>query len=131
MTLHLSSAGEDGLDVTAFEADALKRIAMPAEIAMRHRTPHFAHIFSGDGYAAGYYSYLWSEVLDADAFDAFRRRGTSSIPKRRRACASTSTGPETCATGRSLHRLPGTPAEHRPAPAPARSRRLNVMVTIS
>ena len=81
MTLHLSSAGEDGLDVAAFEADALKRIAMPAEIAMRHRTPHFAHIFSGDGYAAGYYSYLWSEVLDADAFDAFREAGDIFHPE--------------------------------------------------
>ncbi len=75
MTLHLSSAGEEGLDVLAFEADALKRIAMPVEISMRHRSPHFAHIFSGDSYAAGYYSYLWSEVLDADAFDAFREAG--------------------------------------------------------
>ncbi|HEX8416664.1 MAG TPA: M3 family metallopeptidase, partial [Methylobacterium sp.] len=75
MTLHLSNGGEEGLDVAAFEADALERIAMPAEIAMRHRSPHFAHIFSGDGYAAGYYSYLWSEVLDADAFDAFREAG--------------------------------------------------------
>ncbi|WP_019905223.1 M3 family metallopeptidase [Methylobacterium sp. 77] len=75
MTLHLSSAGEGGLDVLAFEADALQRIGMPAEISMRHRSPHFAHIFSGDGYAAGYYSYLWSEVLDADAFDAFREAG--------------------------------------------------------
>jgi len=81
MTLHLSSAGEDGLDVLAFEADALKRIAMPAEISMRHRTPHFAHIFSGDGYAAGYYSYLWSEVLDADAFDAFREAGDIFHPE--------------------------------------------------
>ncbi|MGU3362981.1 M3 family metallopeptidase [Methylobacterium sp. M6A4_1b] len=81
MTLHLSSGGEDGLDVTAFEADALKRIAMPAEISMRHRTPHFAHIFSGDGYAAGYYSYLWSEVLDADAFDAFREAGDIFHPE--------------------------------------------------
>ncbi|KQP73075.1 peptidase M3 [Methylobacterium sp. Leaf113] len=81
MTLHLSSAGEDGLDVAAFEADALKRIAMPAEIAMRHRTPHFAHIFSGDGYAAGYYSYIWSEVLDADAFDAFREAGDIFHPE--------------------------------------------------
>ncbi|UMY15581.1 M3 family metallopeptidase [Methylobacterium organophilum] len=81
MTLHLSSAGEEGLDVLAFEADALKRIAMPAEIAMRHRSPHFAHIFSGDGYAAGYYSYLWSEVLDADAFDAFREAGDIFDPE--------------------------------------------------
>ena len=81
MTLHLSSGGEDGLDVVAFEADALQRIGMPAEISMRHRSPHFAHIFSGDGYAAGYYSYLWSEVLDADAFDAFREAGDIFDPE--------------------------------------------------
>ncbi|GEP10132.1 M3 family metallopeptidase [Methylobacterium gnaphalii] len=81
MTLHLSAAGEDGLDVLAFEADALQRIAMPAEISMRHRSPHFAHIFSGDSYAAGYYSYLWSEVLDADAFDAFREAGDIFDPE--------------------------------------------------
>jgi peptidyl-dipeptidase Dcp len=48
---------------------------MPAEIVMRHRTPNFAHIFSGDAYAAGYYSYLWSEVLDADGFAAFLEAG--------------------------------------------------------
>ena len=81
MTLHLSAAGEEGLDVPTFEAEALRRIAMPAEIAMRHRSPHFAHIFSGDGYAAGYYSYLWSEVLDADAFDAFREAGDIFDPE--------------------------------------------------
>jgi peptidyl-dipeptidase Dcp len=81
MTLHLSSGGESGLDVPAFEADALQRIGMPAEISMRHRSPHFAHIFSGDGYAAGYYSYLWSEVLDADAFDAFREAGDIFDPE--------------------------------------------------
>ncbi len=81
MTLHLSNAGEGGLDVLDFETEALKRIAMPAEIGMRHRSPHFAHIFSGDGYAAGYYSYLWSEVLDADAFDAFREAGDIFHPE--------------------------------------------------
>ena len=48
---------------------------MPDEIVMRHRPPHFAHIFSGGGYAAGYYSYMWSEVLDADAFEAFEETG--------------------------------------------------------
>ncbi|GJE00927.1 M3 family metallopeptidase [Methylobacterium isbiliense] len=76
LDLHLAQQeAEAGLDVPAFEAEALRRIAMPAEISMRHRSPHFAHIFSGEGYAAGYYSYLWSEVLDADAFDAFREAG--------------------------------------------------------
>ena len=80
MTLHLSAEGEAGLDVPAFEAEALRRISMPDEISMRHRTPHFAHIFSGDGYAAGYYSYLWSEVLDADAFNAFEETGDPFDP---------------------------------------------------
>ncbi len=63
------------VDATAFEAKSLQRIAMPDEIAMRHRSPHFAHIFSGGGYAAAYYSYMWSEVLDADAFAAFEETG--------------------------------------------------------
>lgn len=58
-------------DVVAFEKSTLDGLGMPASIAMRHRTPHFAHAFAGEGYSAGYYSYMWSEVLDADAFAAF------------------------------------------------------------
>ncbi|ACA14599.1 Peptidyl-dipeptidase Dcp [Methylobacterium sp. 4-46] len=80
LDLHLSEAAEAGLDVGSFEAETLTRIGMPAEISMRHRSPHFAHIFAG-GYAAGYYSYLWSEVLDADAFDAFREAGDIFDPE--------------------------------------------------
>jgi peptidyl-dipeptidase Dcp len=70
----------DEPDVTALEREALERIHMPAEIAMRHRIPHFQHLFSGGGYAAAYYSYMWSEVLDADAFAAFKEAGDHFDP---------------------------------------------------
>ncbi|HEY4407494.1 MAG TPA: M3 family metallopeptidase [Xanthobacteraceae bacterium] len=70
LELHLL-ADTSGFDVGAFEQTALARIGMPAEIVMRHRPTHFAHVFSGGGYASAYYSYMWSEVLDADAFAAF------------------------------------------------------------
>ena len=62
-------------DVRAFERRELERIGMPAEISLRHRPQQFGHIFSGDHYAAGYYSYMWSEVMDADAFGAFEEAG--------------------------------------------------------
>ena len=62
-------------DPMAVEAATLARIGNPAEIPMRHRSPHFTHIYSGDGYSAGYYSYLWSAVLDQDAFEAFKETG--------------------------------------------------------
>ena len=65
----------DNIDATTFETETLTRIHMPKEIVMRHRPPHFGHIFSGGGYAAAYYSYMWSEVLDADAFEAFKETG--------------------------------------------------------
>ncbi len=64
----------DNLDPMALEAATLARIGMPREVGMRHRSTHFQHIFSG-GYSAGYYSYMWSEVLDADAFAAFEETG--------------------------------------------------------
>jgi peptidyl-dipeptidase Dcp len=72
MDLH-ARTDEAPLDVSAFERDALKAIGMPGEVVMRHRLPHFQHIVGG--YAAGYYSYLWSEVMDADAFAAFEETG--------------------------------------------------------
>jgi peptidyl-dipeptidase Dcp len=68
------------LDVDAFEKQALDRIQMPVELVMRHRLPHFQHLFSGGGYAAAYYSYMWSEVLDADAFAAFAEAGDPFDP---------------------------------------------------
>jgi peptidyl-dipeptidase Dcp len=76
LDLHLErpAAGEN-FDINAFEQSALARIGMPAEIVMRHRPTHFQHVFAGSGYAAAYYSYMWSEVLDADAFSAFEEMG--------------------------------------------------------
>jgi peptidyl-dipeptidase Dcp len=73
MKLHL--AGDRPIDPAAFERETLAELGMPREIVMRHRTPHFGHIFGSDGYSAGYYSYLWSDVLTADAFDAFIEAG--------------------------------------------------------
>jgi peptidyl-dipeptidase Dcp len=67
-------------DVRAFEQKELEKIGMPAEISLRHRPTQFGHIFSGDHYAAGYYSYMWSEVMDADAFGAFEEAGNIFDP---------------------------------------------------
>ncbi|MBJ3761182.1 M3 family metallopeptidase [Maribius pontilimi] len=68
-------AGEAPEDPMAFQQEVLDGIEMPHAIGMRHATPHFAHVFSGDGYSSGYYSYMWSEVMDADAFAAFQEAG--------------------------------------------------------
>jgi peptidyl-dipeptidase Dcp len=71
MKLHL--AGNADIDPDKFERETLASLHMPREIVMRHRTPQFGHVFSGDGYSAGYYSYLWSDTLTADAAEAFEQ----------------------------------------------------------
>jgi len=68
------------LDVSAFQEASLARIGMPKEIVMRHASPHFLHVFTGDSYSAGYYSYMWSEVLDADGFEAFKEKKDAFDP---------------------------------------------------
>jgi peptidyl-dipeptidase Dcp len=79
MTYHQRPEAPD--EPLRFEAETLRRLNMPDAIAMRHRTPHFQHVFAGDGYSAGYYSYMWSEVLDADAFAAFEESGDPFDPE--------------------------------------------------
>lgn len=74
MKLHL--AGDADIDPDEFERKTLAELGMPKEIVMRHRTPHFAHVFSGDSYSAGYYSYLWSDALTADAAEVFEEAGS-------------------------------------------------------
>jgi peptidyl-dipeptidase Dcp len=78
MALHAATPVPE--DLAAFERDELARLGMPAEIVLRHRLPHFQHVFSGDAYAAGYYVYLWAEVLDADGYQAFVEAGDPFDP---------------------------------------------------
>jgi len=73
--LHKLSVGDKGLDIAAFEKEELARLNMPQGIPMRHRPAHFQHLFSSSSYAAAYYVYLWAEVLDAEAFQAFKETG--------------------------------------------------------
>ena len=73
MKLHL--AGAQAIDADKFERETLAALGMPTEIVMRHRTPQFMHVFGSDGYSAGYYSYLWSDTLTADAWEAFTEAG--------------------------------------------------------
>jgi peptidyl-dipeptidase Dcp len=78
MRMHL--AGDRRIDPDAFERETLAELGMPKEIVMRHRSPQFLHVFSSDGYSAGYYSYLWSDVLTADAYGAFTEGGGAYDP---------------------------------------------------
>lgn len=77
MAFHTRGPVEDPM---AVQGEVLQAIGLPKSIVMRHATPHFQHVFSGDGYSAGYYSYMWSEVLDADAFSAFTETGDAFNP---------------------------------------------------
>jgi len=75
MKLHL--AGDVTIDPDRFEREELAKLGMPEELVMRHRTPQFGHVFSGDGYSAGYYSYLWADTLTADCWEAFMEAGSA------------------------------------------------------
>lgn len=72
--MHL--AGDQPIDPDAFERETLARLRAPEEVPMRFRMPHFTHVFESEGYSAGYYMYLWADVLAADAFEAFAEAGS-------------------------------------------------------
>ncbi|MEO9651944.1 MAG: M3 family metallopeptidase [Roseobacter sp.] len=79
LAFHEDDAPDDAMEK---QRAVLDQIGMPSAITMRHATPHFAHVFAGDGYSSGYYSYMWSEVMDADAFEAFEEAGGAFDPER-------------------------------------------------
>jgi peptidyl-dipeptidase Dcp len=72
MDMKFHTADPEGLDPREFEKKTLAELNMPDQIVMRHRSPHFGHVFSGEGYATGYYGYLWADVLTSDAAEAFK-----------------------------------------------------------
>jgi peptidyl-dipeptidase Dcp len=80
LEFHVAPAPES-IDVAAFERAIMDKIGMPAEIGVRHRPTHFQHLFAGGSYSAGYYAYLWAEVLDADGFEAFLEAGDVFDPR--------------------------------------------------
>ena len=71
----LNPAEGDTIDVDAFEQQVSEKLGMPREITYRYRSPYFKHVFGSDGYASGYYTYLWAEVLDTDGFELFKEKG--------------------------------------------------------
>lgn len=72
---HLNPADGETVDVEAFEAQVANKLGMPRQVKYRYRSPYFKHVFGSDGYASGYYTYLWAEVLDTDGFELFREKG--------------------------------------------------------
>lgn len=79
MALHLLK-DPSAIDIARFETEQRERLGVPREVGMRHRLPHFGHVFSGSYYAAGYYVYMWAEVLEAEAFEAFEEAGDAFDP---------------------------------------------------
>jgi peptidyl-dipeptidase Dcp len=112
MALHRGDG--ERIEIDAFERDFLARIGMPAEIGLRHRPAHFQHLFAGGGYAAGYYSYMWAEVLDADGFGAFEAAGDPFDPA---TAARGAAGGRHQRSHAAVYRLPWSGAQHAGAAA--------------
>jgi peptidyl-dipeptidase Dcp len=85
LDLDLHTRADGVIEPAGYEREALAAIGMPSQVALRHRLPHFSHLFTSDAYSAGYYSYLWSEVMDADTWQAFQESGDVFDPSLARA----------------------------------------------
>ena len=113
MDMKYHTIDPSGLDADAFERETLAALDMPHEIVMRHRSPHFGHVFSGEGYSAGYYGYMWADVLTSDAAEAF-----AEAPRRLlRQGAGSKNWSSTCSR-RATRSIPPTPTAPSAAATP-------------
>ena len=99
---HVNPAEGETIDIEAFEKEVGKRLSLPSELTYRYRSPYFKHIFGSDGYASGYYTYMWAEVLDCDGYELFKEK-VSLIPRLLHHSVGMCSNPEAAKTPMTLY----------------------------